>query len=159
MDFELMKKLSEASGVPGSEHEVADIMLKGFRAAGFTVRQSKMGDVIAEKKGKGPKIMLGAHMDEIGLVVKGIDDKGFLRFMKIGGIDDRVLPNQRVVVLTEKGKVHGVIGAKPPHSQEDDEGKRAIKSKSMFIDIGASSKKEAEKMGLRIGDPISFSSP
>ncbi len=159
MDFELMKKLSEAAGVPGSEEDVAAIMEKGLRAAGFTVRRSKMGDVIGEKAGKGPKIMLGAHMDEIGLIVKSVDDKGFLRFMKIGGIDDRVLPNQRVVVLTEKGKIHGVIGAKPPHAQEEDEGKRAIKSKNMFIDIGTASKKEAEKMGVRIGDPVSFSSP
>jgi len=159
MDYELMRKLSEASGVPGSEQEIAAIMEKGLRAAGFAVRRSKMGDVIGEKKGKGLKVMLGAHMDEVGMALKSIDDKGFVRFMKIGGIDDRVLPNQRVVILSEKGKVHGVIGSKPPHAMEEGEGKRVMKSKSMFIDVGASSKKEAEKMGLCIGDPISFASP
>jgi endoglucanase len=159
MDYELMQKLSEACAIPGSEREVADIMRKGLKASGFTVRESLMGDIIGEKKGKGPKIMLAAHMDEIGLAVRSIDEKGFVRFMKIGGIDDRVLPNQRVAVMTSKGKVPGVIGSKPPHIQEDNEHKGVMKGKSLFIDIGASGKKEAEKLGISIGDPITFQSP
>lgn len=159
MDYTLMQKLSEACAIPGSEKEVADIMKKELKACGFTVRESLMGDVIGEKKGKGPKIMLAAHMDEIGLAVRNVDEKGFVRFMKIGGIDDRVLPNQRVAIMTDKGKVHGVIGSKPPHIMEEGEHKGAMKGKTLFIDIGASKKKEAEALGVKVGDPISFQSP
>jgi len=122
------------------------------------VREDKLGNVIAVKHGKknAPKVMLAAHMDEIGLLVKTISKEGFLQFMKIGGIDDRVLLAQKVLVCTDKGFLHGIIGSKPPHIQKEDERKRVMTFDELFIDIGAGSQEDARKMGVRIGDPVEF---
>jgi len=101
-------------------------------------------------------VMFAAHMDEIGLLIKTISKEGFLQFMKIGGIDDRVLLAQKVLVNTDKGLLHGIIGSKPPHIQKEDERKRVITYDELFIDVGAGSQEEAKKMGVRIGDPVEF---
>lgn len=152
-----MKQLSEADGVSSQEAEVARIMAKHFKKAGLKVEIDNFGNVLAYKSlGKNP-LVLGAHMDEIGLMVKHIDEKGFIRFIKIGGIDDRTLINQQVTIRTKKGLVPGVIGSKPPHIMKDEERKAAVEAKSLFIDIGAKDRKEAEKMGLEIGNTITFS--
>ena len=83
------------------------------------VHIDNFGNVIA-KKGKGrKKIMLAAHMDEVGLLVKHISKEGFISFIKIGGIDDRILPAQRVIIKAKKGDVAGIIGSKPPHLQKE----------------------------------------
>lgn len=157
MDFDLMKRLSEADGVSSQEGEVARLMEAEFRKAGLKTEIDNFGNVLAYKSlGKDP-LILGAHMDEIGLMVKHIDEKGFLRFIKIGGIDDRTLVNQQVLVRTEKRLVPGVIGNKPPHIMKDEERKTPIEYRSMFIDIGATSDKEAREMGIEIGDTVTFS--
>ena len=157
VDMALLTKLTESFGVPGNEQEIAQIMASEFRKSGYKVDIDRFGNVIAKAPGCRKKpLMLGAHMDEIGMLVKFINDKGFLRFVKVGGIDNRVLVNQRVVIQTEKGRLYGVIGNKPPHMQKAEDMKSAIDNKSMFIDIGARGRKDAEKMGVKIGDPISF---
>lgn len=157
VDMQLLSKLTESFGVPGHEKEIAAIMLAEFRKSGYKTEIDRFGNVIARAPGcKKKPLMLGAHMDEIGMLVKFINDKGFLRFVKMGGIDNRVLVNQRVVIETEKGRLYGVIGNKPPHMQKPEDMKSAIDNKSLFIDIGAKDKKDAEKMGVKIGDPIAF---
>src|SRR3989338_2221240 len=157
VDMQLFSKLTESFGVPGHESEIAQIMAAEFRKSGYKVEMDRFGNVIARSpSAKKKPLMLGAHMDEIGMLVKFINDKGFIRFVKVGGIDNRVLVNQRVVIQTEKGRLYGVIGSKPPHMMKAEEMKNAIDNKSMFIDIGARGRKDAEKMGVRIGDPISF---
>jgi len=159
MDYELMKRLSEADGVSSQEGEVAAIMAAELRKRGLKADIDAFGNVIAYKSiGKNP-LVLGAHMDEIGLMVKHIDEKGFIRFIKIGGIDDRTLLNQQVSVRTGKGTVPGVIGSKPPHIMKEDERKAAVDFRSMFIDIGASDASEARKMGLEIGNTVTFPTP
>jgi len=122
------------------------------------VKEDKMGNVIGVKNGKknAPKVMLAAHMDEIGLLVKTISKEGFIQFTKIGGIDDRILLAQKVLVYTEKGPLHGIIGSKPPHIQKEEERKRILTYDELFIDIGAESQEEAKKMGVKIGDPVGF---
>jgi endoglucanase len=97
--------------------------------------------------------MLAAHMDEIGLMVRYIDDKGFIKFSKIGGINDQMLLNQDVYIQTSKGNINGVIGSKPPHKIKKSEKNKIVKHDHMFIDIGASSRDEALEM-VSIGDPI-----
>jgi endoglucanase len=160
VDMKLLARLSESFGVPGHEGEIAGIMAEEFGKAGYKVETDRFGNVIARSPRAGRKpVMLGAHMDEIGMLVKFINDKGFVRFVKVGGIDNRVLVNQRVLIETGKGRIYGVIGNKPPHVQKSEEMKAAIDNKSLFIDIGAKSRKEAEKMGVMIGDPICFDIP
>jgi endoglucanase len=98
--------------------------------------------------------MLAGHMDEIGFMVKQITPEGFIKFIPLGGWFDQVLLGQRVIIQTKKNDVVGVIGAKPPHLLSSDERDKVVKRKDMYIDIGASSKDEVEKAGIRLGDPI-----
>jgi endoglucanase len=93
-------------------------------------------------------------MDEIGFMVKHITREGFLRFLPLGGWYDQVLLGQRVVVQTHQGPVVGVIGAKPPHLIPVDERKKVVEKKDMYIDVGATSREEVERVGVRPGDPV-----
>ena len=103
MDYELMRELSEADGISSKESAISKIMEREFRKAGLKTEIDDFGNVIAYKSlGKNP-LVLAAHMDEIGLMVKHIDEKGFLRFIKMGGIDDSTLVNQQVTVMGSKG--------------------------------------------------------
>jgi endoglucanase len=118
----------------------------------------RLENVIAIKKGKkaAPKVMLAAHMDEVGLMVKTITKEGFLQFTKMGGIDDRILLAQKVNVLTEKGALPGVVGSKPPHIQKEEERKKIVSYDEMYLDVGAENREDAKAMGVKIGDPIAF---
>lgn len=152
---ELLKKILCASGISGYEGEIASIMKEELGKTCDEVSIDNFGNVIA-RKGKGDKkIMIAAHMDEIGLVVKHINSNGYINFIKIGGIDDRILVGQRVIVKGKKGDVLGIIGTKPPHLQREEERKQLLKYEDMFIDIGCSSKKDAEKK-VSIADPVIF---
>jgi len=152
---DLMRKIFSAAGISGHESEIALVMKQELAKHCDNVIIDDFGNVIA-RKGKGrKKIMLAAHMDEVGLMVKHITKDGYLGFIKVGGIDDRVLVGQRVVVKTKTGDVLGIIGTKPPHLQKDEERKQAIKYEDMFIDAGYRKREEAAKK-IRIGDPIIF---
>jgi len=155
---EALEKLSNANGVTGREGEVRDLMKKYLKPYVDETREDKLGNLIAFKKGNkdAPTIMLAAHMDEVGLMIKNIKKKGFLQFAKVGGIDDRVLLAQKVIVHTDKGPLTGVIGSKPPHIQTEEEQKKVIDADRLFIDVGAKDKNEAEKMGVQVGDVVSF---
>ncbi len=154
---DLLKELSNASGVSGFEDNIREIMERELKDHADEIDVDGLGNLIAVKKGKddGKKIMLAAHMDEIGLMVKYIDKEGFVKFTKIGGINDQMLLNQEVYINTDNGKVLGVIGAKPPHRMKPAERKKVLEYENMFIDIGASSKEEAEKI-VNIGDSITI---
>ena len=156
---EILEKLSNAYGVAGREDEVRNMLKEMLRPYVDELWEDKLGNVVGVKKARrenAPSIMLAAHMDEIGLYVRNITEKGFLYFTKIGGIDDRILLAQKVVVQTSKGIIPGVIGAKPVHIMKEEERKKVIEADKLFVDIGATSKKEAEEMGVRVGDPICF---
>jgi endoglucanase len=152
---DLLKNLSNTPGVSGFENEVRDLMTRELNEFVDEISVDNMGNLIAVKNGDpgNKKVMLAAHMDEIGLMVRFIDDKGFIKFSKIGGINDQMLLNQTVYIQTAKGNVTGVIGSKPPHKMKAAELKKIIEFEDMFIDIGASSKEEALKR-VNIGDPI-----
>jgi len=156
--IEVLEKLSNTNGVTGREGEVRDLMKSFLKPYVDEIREDKLGNLIALKKGKtdAPTVMLAAHMDEVGLMVKNIKKKGFLQFAKIGGIDDRVILAQKVIVHTDRGPLPGVIGSKPVHIQREEEKKKVIDSDKLFIDIGSRDKEEAEKMGVQVGDVVSF---
>ncbi|MDP3066117.1 MAG: M42 family metallopeptidase [Methanobacteriaceae archaeon] len=154
---ELLRKLSNASGVSGFEDQVRELMINELNGLVDDLEVDNMGNLIAVKKGKpeGKKVMLAAHMDEIGLMVRYIDKEGFIKFSKIGGINDQMLLNQEVCIHTPQGVVRGVIGSKPPHRMKTSEKKKVIEYKNMFIDIGASTKEEAEEL-VNVGNPITI---
>lgn len=155
---ENLEKLSNACGVTGRESNVRELMAKLMKPYVDEITVDRLENVIAIKKGKAkaPKVMLAAHMDEVGLMVKTITKEGFLQFTKMGGIDDRILPAQKVIVYTRKSQYQGVIGSKPPHIQKEDERKKIITFDDLFIDIGAESKEDAQSKGVSIGDPVAF---
>ena len=155
---ENLEKLSNARGVAGREEEVRTLMTAFLKPYADEVVVDKMENVVAIKKGKKgkPKVMLAAHMDEVGLMVKTITKDGFLQFTKMGGIDDRILLAQKVNVLTDKTALPGIVGSKPPHIQKEEERKKIVSYDEMFIDIGASSRENALAMGVKVGDPIAF---
>jgi endoglucanase len=98
--------------------------------------------------------MLAAHMDEIGFMVRQVTKEGYLRFVPLGGWWNQVMLGQRVVVKTANGDVFGVLGAKPPHILTQEERDKVVEKKDMYIDIGATSREEAEEAGVRPGDPV-----
>jgi endoglucanase len=152
---ELLKKILMASGVSGYEREIAGIMKNELGRICDEVHVDDFGNVIARKGSGRKKIMIAAHMDEIGLLVKHVSKQGYIYFIKIGGIDDRILLGQRVVVKTKSGDVPGIIGSKPPHLQKEEERKQPVKYEDMFIDIGCSSREET--LGrVALGDPVIF---
>jgi endoglucanase len=155
---ENLKNLSNACGVTGREEEVRNQMIKLLKPLTDRVTVDKMENVVAVKKGKktAPKIMLAAHMDEVGLMVKTITKDGFLQFTKMGGIDDRILLAQKVIVYTNNGPLDGIVGSKPPHIQKEEERKKILAFDELFIDVGASSKEDAAKKGVRVGDAVGF---
>jgi len=156
--IDILEKLSNACGVAGREEEIRNLMKRLLEPNVDEIKEDKLGNVISVKKGKkgAPTVMLAAHMDEIGLMAKNITKEGFLQFAKIGGIDDRILVTQKVLVHTDKGPITGVIGSKPPHILKEEEKKKVIEAEDLFIDIGAKDKQDAQKMGVRVGDAVSF---
>ncbi len=153
----LLKRLTDALGVSGNEKEVRDIILNEIKDYVDNIKIDIMGNIIAYKKGKRNDInvAIAAHMDEVGLIVKGIDDKGLLKFAPIGGMDARILVSKQVIV--GKSRLNGVIGAKAVHMKKSDERKKALSIDNLYIDIGCKSKEEAEKL-IHIGDYIGFCS-
>ena len=150
----LLEKLSNAHGVSGYEGNIRQIIEEEVRPYVDEISTDKMGNLIATKNGGSQTIMLAAHMDEIGLMVKYVDDKGFARFTKTGGWFDQTLLNQRMIMHTENGLIYGVIGSKPPHVIKEEDRNKAIKAEDMFIDIGTKNKEDAEKFGIKTGTPV-----
>lgn len=152
----MLKELTDANGIPGNEREPRDVMRKYIEPYADNITTDNLGSLIAEKKGSedGPKIMLAGHLDEIGFMVTNIDENGFLSFQTVGGWWEQVMLAQRVTVMTKDGNIPGVIGSKPPHILSPEARKKPVDKKDMFIDIGATSKKEAEQFGVRPGDSI-----
>ncbi len=151
----LLKELTEASGAPGYEAEVRSIVQRYCEPLG-KISYDKLGSLICRKSGSAaePKIMIAAHMDEVSFMVSNITGEGFIKFVPLGGWWDHVLLAQRVLIKTSKGDVVGVIGAKPPHLLSDEERKKLVDKKDMYIDIGATSPQEVEEAGVCKGDPI-----
>ncbi|ACC97913.1 Peptidase M42 family protein [Elusimicrobium minutum Pei191] len=155
MDIELFRKIAELPGISGREEAVRAALLKMLKTCTDEQRVDAMGNIIAVKKGKGVrKLMLAAHMDEIGLLVSHIENNGFLRFVPVGGIDARTLMSQRVVIHTSKGPIFGVIGTKPVHLLDAAEASKAPGIKSLFIDTGLDGS-EINSI-VSIGDPVTL---
>ncbi|MEM1724023.1 MAG: M42 family metallopeptidase [Candidatus Jordarchaeales archaeon] len=155
---EILKKLVEACAPSGYEENVRKIMKEELKDYVDEVKEDRLGNLICVKKGGrgGAKVMVAAHMDEIGMLVKYIEKEGFIRFSYLGGFLDQTVLNQRVLVHTEKEVIPGVIGSTPPHLLPEEKRKKVVERDDMFIDIGATSKEEAESWGVKIGCPITW---
>lgn len=152
----MFRELTEAPGVPGQEEAVRKVMRKYLEPVSDEILADHLGSIAARKAGDpaGPRVMLAGHLDEIGFLVTYVTDDGFVKFQTLGGWWEQVMLAQRVRIITRKGPVTGVIGSKPPHILPADERKKMVEKKDMFIDVGASSRAEAESFGVRPGDMI-----
>jgi endoglucanase len=153
----LIKELTGLNGVSGNEKEVRDFIIEKIGCLADSINVDSIGNIIAYKKGSSGKykIMLSAHMDEVGFMVSGHTEKGFLKFKAVGGIDDRILPGKRVLI--GRNRLCGVIGAKPIHQQSREEREKVQKIQNLYMDIGAETKEEAEKLAP-LGEFVSFDS-
>ena len=154
----LLEKLSNARGVSGNEAEVREILIDAVKDHVDEYRVDTMGNLITLKKARGSrsansKVMIAAHMDEVGLMIVHHESNGLVRFRKVGGIDDRVLLSK--VVLIGKDKIPGIVGVKPVHLLKKKEREQVMDCDSMTLDIGAKSKEEAQAL-VKVGDYATF---
>ena len=152
----LVKRLSEANGVSGYEHEVRQIVEEEFGRLADEVRTDALGSVIALKRGDGPEprpsILIATHMDEIGLIVSELEE-GFLHFQQVGGYDDRVLLGQEVLVHGRR-TLPGVIGARPPHVLSQEERGKPVPYDKLRIDVGLGPDELPRQ--VRVGDLVTM---
>jgi endoglucanase len=154
--LEFLKQLLTTASPSGYEAANQRIWLQYAKQFADEVRTDAYGNAVAVlNPGGDPKIILDGHVDEIGLMIKHIDDKGFIYFQRIGGVDPALVRSKRVNIHTADGVVRGVIGATAIHLQDKDKDPKVPKMHELFIDIGAASGKTAKKK-VAVGDPITF---
>lgn len=159
--FDLLKKLTDIVGPSGFEQEVQRTILKEIKEVVDEFHVDAIGNLIVKKRATDPNfpsLLIAAHSDEIGFIVKKVEDNGLIRFEKLGGFDDRILLAQPVMIRSDKGNVNGVIGTISAHYVKWDDPKRVLNHREMYIDVGAQSKDEVAEMGIEMGQPISYGS-
>lgn len=153
-----LKELTALSGVSGNEKEVRRYILEKIKGKCDEIKVDTMGNILAKKRGNGKinkTVMIAAHMDEVGLICSDFTEDGCLKFKTVGGIDPKVLVSKKVVV--GENKIPGVIGLKAIHLQSPDERTAPVKVSSLYIDIGAKDKEQAQEF-VKKGDYIAFNS-
>jgi putative aminopeptidase FrvX len=153
----LLEELSVLDGLPGQEQPVVRYLKGKLEPFAEEIHIGVNGNIYARKTGRKPglTVMVSAHTDEIGLVVRDIDPSGMIRFDKLGWFSDSFLPGTRVRV----GKIPGMVGIKSGHLMTEEEKRTVLPHRSLYIDVGAKSAADVEKMGISIGDPIAFDVP
>lgn len=149
-------------GISGHETALADYMQQQFSATAHEVWRDRLGNVVARYGSESPdalRVMVFAHMDEVGFMVRKIEPSGFVRFERVGGPAQITMPGSRVTLNTEQGPVPGCIGIKAYHFAKADERTQSPSLDKLWIDIGAHSKADAERMGVRVGTPITLYNP
>ena len=156
LNLELLRRLCAAPGIAGREDRVRAVVVEELRPLADELRVDALGNVAATKRGDGPRVMIAAHMDEIGFFVSHIDDRGFLRLQPVGGFDARVLVAQRVLVHGYAGStLCGAVqpGAKPIHILEKDEIK-PTRMEELFVDVGLTAARVREE--VEVGDTVTL---
>lgn len=154
-----LQTLSDAFGVAGFEDEVREVLHGMASPYADTCETDVLGNLTCSR-GSGDAVMVDAHMDEVGFMVRWIEKDGFLRLTALGGWDDRILLAHRLTIRTRNGsRVYGVIGSTPPHILSSGEREKVVPLDDLFVDIGARSRDEADAFGVRIGDPATIHYP
>lgn len=151
-----LEELFSAPSPSGFEQPAQRVVRRHMAGVAEDVKTDCHGNVIASLNSSATtRVMLAGHVDEIGLMVTHINDKGFIYFAAIGGIDPGLVAGQRVTIHSRKGPILGVVGKKPIHHMDEEERRRVPKLKDLWIDIAAKDKKEASKH-VAVGDPVTF---
>ncbi len=155
----LLERLSNAAGPPGAEEPVRAIMVDAMKPLASTLRYDGMGSVIAQAGETGPRIMIDAHMDELGGMVRRVAPNGTLTMQMLGGWLDQALVDQRWIIIGSKGPVHAVTGIRDIHVVPAEERTKVYPRDMLSLDIGAKDPQEAAAMGIEPGDPVVPDSP
>jgi endoglucanase len=155
----LLERLANASGPPGFEEPVRKIMTDELKPYAAKLSYDGMGSIIAEQGSAGPRVMVDAHMDELGGVTRRITQRGFVTMQMLGGWLDQALVDQRWVIIGSKGPVYAVTGIRDVHVVPAEERTRVFSRDSLLLDIGATSEEDARRMGVEPGDPVAPDSP
>jgi endoglucanase len=151
---DLLRKLADAPGPPGFEEPVRKLMVDAIKPYASSIRYDGMGSILATQGTEGPRIMVDAHMDELGGVIRRITPRGLLTMQMLGGWLDQALVDQRWLIIGSKGPVHAVTGIRDAHLVAGDERTRVIPRDSLFLDVGAQSENEVRDMGIGPGSPV-----
>lgn len=155
--LDLLKRLSEVTGVSGDEHRVAKLVKEELTPVADRIELDNLGSVISWLDGKEgePTISFSAHMDEVGFLVGRIEKNGYIRLHPVGGWWGHVVLAHEWTVITREGKEFiGVTGAQPPHGMPAEARNKVMEIKDMYLDLGVKDKEAVEKLGIRVGDPI-----
>ena len=150
----LLETLANAPGPSGYEEAVRAVMVRELKPLAAKLGYDGLGSVIAEHGASGPKIMLDAHMDELGGIVRRVTPNGFLTMQMLGGWLDQALPDQRWLIMTAKGPVRAVSGLRDVHLAPRTERDKPIGREQIFLDVGAGSAAAVEALGIEVGDPV-----
>lgn len=153
---EFLRQVTALPGVTGMERAAADYIADAFRPWADEVEINPLNCVLARQKGPGPKVLICAHLDEIGMMVSKIEEDGSLRLERVGGVDPRVLPGMRVRVFAKGGMLLGVVGATPPHLLREADRKANYTFETLFVDLGMAPASVRQK--VRVGDMVCFES-
>jgi endoglucanase len=156
---ELLRKLADAPGPPGFEEPVRKLMVEAIKPYASSIRYDGMGSILATQGTDGPRIMVDAHMDELGGVIRRVTPRGLLTMQMLGGWLDQALVDQRWIIVGSKGPVHAVTGIRDAHLVPADERTRIFPRDSLFLDVGAQSEAEVRDMGIGPGSPVVPDSP
>jgi putative aminopeptidase FrvX len=151
---DLLRKLADAPGPPGFEEPVRQLMVEALKPYASSIKYDGMGSILATQGTAGPRIMVDAHMDELGGVVRRITPRGLLTMQMLGGWLDQALVDQRWLIIGSKGPVHAVTGIRDAHVVPPEERARVFSRDSLFLDVGAQSEAEARAMGVEPGSPV-----
>lgn len=158
---ELLRELTALPGSCGFENDVAKYLYQRVKQTADEAYIDGLGNLIAMKQGSrpGPTLMLSAHIDEVGFIVKKIEPSGLLRFEKLGGHDDRVMLSEHVVVNTDQGPRHGVVGTISCHMLKYDDRTVVRPYTKLYIDVGAKDAAGVERLGIHVGDSVTWATP
>lgn len=154
---EFLKTITTVRGLSGDEGPVAEKIAEAFHPLCDEVRVDAMHNVIARLGDEGPKVMIAAHLDEIGLMATQVEDDGAVRFTRVGGVDPRILPASRVLVYTDEGPMTGVVGALAPHLLSAADREKNYKMQDLYVDLGLAP--ERVKALVHPGTPIALCGP
>ena len=152
-----LERLMAVPGLSGHEDRVRRAIAADLDAIGVAHRSDRLGNLVAGFPGAGPKVLLFTHMDQLGFVVRRIEDDGFLRLERLGGVPERALAAQQVVVALGEGRdLPGVIASKSHHATTPDEKYRVVRLPDLYVDCGFETRAEAEAAGIAIGAPVVY---
>jgi endoglucanase len=154
LDLDMLSALCDVPGLPGREASVSAV-IKHYLPSDVETSTDALENLVAHIPGKGPKLLFMAHMDEVGLLVRGITNQGYLNVERLGGISIRNLPGSRMQLWTDNGHILSQVGTLPQHLDNS----LPLELKDVYIDIGAETRQQAKNMGVQIGDALTWYSP